>query len=393
MSRPDDYRGSPPGQVPTGAVPPGTMAGGWPADPNRAGAGWPGGGGYQVAGPAGAPPLPAAPRARLEPATLFGIAIAALGALNFVFGFLPQVTASRIDESLSVYAVGPAYVPILLLIAGLLALAAFLPGSERSRLAVAAVSVGGAVGAVISLGTAGPFELAVGQASKGTGAVLLAIFGIIQAVVAIGAYVVGSGLSVRASAPNGAPAATGSSAVSYPGAYGAPAGPGQPAGVAAPTGPPPPPGPSNPLAANSAAAAGTGSVGYYAGYAPAPGARDAAASMSAGSVPASASAWAPPAPDERPTGPQRIIGADPDDRAQPQQAPAERELPRVAPFTLDKDSPTAVASGAGPDQAGSNQGEANQDGTGRDAPAGWANHSAPTEVYRVGPDVRPPTDR
>ena len=82
-----------------------------------------------------------------------------LGALNFIWGFLPEITATRIDETLSVFAVGPAYVPILLLIAGLLALAAFLPGSERSRLAVAAVSVGGAAGAIVSLGTAGSVEL------------------------------------------------------------------------------------------------------------------------------------------------------------------------------------------------------------------------------------------
>jgi hypothetical protein len=95
---------------------------------------------------------------------------------------------------LSVFAVGPAYVPILLLIAGLLALAAFLPGSERSRLAVAAVSVGGAAGAIVSLGTPGSFELFANpnQVTSGLGAILLVIFGIIQAVIAVGAYVVGA---------------------------------------------------------------------------------------------------------------------------------------------------------------------------------------------------------
>jgi hypothetical protein len=85
-------------------------------------------------------------------------------------------------------------VPILLLIAGLLALAAFLPGSERSRLAVAAVSVGGAAGAIVSLGTPGSFELFANpnQVTSGLGAILLVIFGIIQAVIAVGAYVVGA---------------------------------------------------------------------------------------------------------------------------------------------------------------------------------------------------------
>ena len=114
----------------------------------------------------------AAPKqaSRPDPAKLLGLAVAGLGGLNFIWGFLPQLKAPRIDADLSVFAVGPAYVPILLLIAGLLAMAAFLPGSERSRLAVAAVSVGGAVGAIVSLGMTGPVELvATGQVSKGLG--------------------------------------------------------------------------------------------------------------------------------------------------------------------------------------------------------------------------------
>jgi hypothetical protein len=106
--------------------------------------------------------------------------------------------------------VGPAYVPILLLIAGLLALAAFLPGTERSRLAVAAVSVGGAAGAIVSLGTPGSFELFANpnQVSSGLGAILLVIFGIIQAVIAVGAYVVGADTlwkPKRGNGPSGAP--------------------------------------------------------------------------------------------------------------------------------------------------------------------------------------------
>jgi hypothetical protein len=156
----------------------------------------PGAGGFgadQPRRPAGAPSV-SAERRRVNPAKLFGLTIAALGALNFVFGFLPEVSAPRTSATLSVFAVGPAYVPILLLIAGLLALAAFLPGSERSRLAVAAVSVGGAAGAIVSLGTPGSFELFANpnQVSSGLGAILLVIFGIVQAVIAVGAYVVGA---------------------------------------------------------------------------------------------------------------------------------------------------------------------------------------------------------
>jgi|GEM_PF-3792497 len=140
----------------------------------------------------------AGPPRTLGAARLLGLAVALLGAVNFVLGFLPEVSARAAglsSASLSVFAVGPAYVPILLLIAGLLALAAFLPGGEVSRLAVAAVSVGGAVGAIVSLGVPGSFELFANpnQVTRGLGAILLVVFGIVQAVVAIGAYVVGAG--------------------------------------------------------------------------------------------------------------------------------------------------------------------------------------------------------
>ncbi len=251
-------------------------------------------------------------RARMDPAKLFGIAIAVLGALNFLFGFLPEVTAGRLDTSLSVYAVGPAYVPILLLIAGLLALAAFLPGSERSRLAVAAVSVGGAVGALISLGSTGAVELTTtAQVSKGVGAVLLTIFGIIQAVVAIAAYVVGSDLRPRSAvaasiAPAAGPPATAPESAAGP-LRSAPW----------PAAPPPPsaPAPSNPPAVR---AGGAGSE------------------------------WAPPADDDRPTGPQPVVPGP----GEPDQAP------------------TGTSPPAPPD------------------PAGRVDE-APTEVYRLTPRGAP----
>jgi hypothetical protein len=132
------------------------------------------------------------PARTLNPEKALGVAVAVLGGLNFIFGFLPQYTGGSTTGNFSVYAVGPGYVPILLLIAGLLALAAFVPGSERSRLAVAAVSVGGAVAAVISIGTTSPGTSSLGT---GLGAILVTVFGIVQAVIAIGGYVVGAGIS------------------------------------------------------------------------------------------------------------------------------------------------------------------------------------------------------
>lgn len=348
MTGPDEYRGNPPGGSwpPPGsdrAAPPTPT--GWVPDPNRPGPGWSAavtGAGGPYLPPGAVPTAPAgqsgpAPRAKLEPAKLFGLVIAALGALNFAFGFLPQVTASRLDESLSVYAVGPGYVPILLLIAGLLALGAFLPGSERSRLAVAAVSVGGAVGALISLGTTGPVEmLTTAQVSKGLGAVLLTIFGIIQAVVAIAAYVVGADFGARSGQAVVTVARDPATGAVWSTPWSAAAHPAAPA-----PGPPPP-----------------GSVGYYAGYAPAPG-------SPTGAGPA-ASGWAPPADDDRPTGPQRVVDPNAAPDGHSRQGPAERELPRVAPVVLDK--PAAPTTQAPEDASG------------------------PTEVYQIPPRPAPPDE-
>jgi len=138
--------------------------------------------------------------------------VIALGLLNFVWGFLPELSLPRsttTQGSLSVFSIGPAYVPILLLTAGLLAMTAFLPGEARAPFAVAAVSAGGAVGAIVSLGTQDAVS-GFGQVSKGMGAILLVVFGIIQAVVAVTAFVVGSGFAVTARAgqpTSGAPGA------------------------------------------------------------------------------------------------------------------------------------------------------------------------------------------
>lgn len=172
-------------------------------------------------------------RGKLSPAKLIGLGVAAVGVLNFIWGFLPAVTtgsSSQRDTNLSVFAVGPAYVPILLLIAGLLAFGALLPGSDRSRLAVAAVAVGGAIGAIVSLGTPGVIEqfASSAQISKGLGSILLVVFGIVEAVLAIVGYVVGSGTAGSTRAHDAAAAAPFASGPAYaagvqthPGATGA----------------------------------------------------------------------------------------------------------------------------------------------------------------------------
>jgi hypothetical protein len=307
-------------------------------------------------------PIQRPPR-RADPARLLGLAVAVLGGLNFCFGFLPEVSAPRLGETLSVYAVGPAYVPILLLIAGLLALAAFLPGSERSRLAVAAVSVGGAVGAIVSLGTPGSFELFANpnQVTAGLGAILLVVFGIVQAVVAIGAYVIGADSLWSAGRPAtaGSPAVpTGYSGepVGYPARpYGYPAGAtgytsargyaGSPAGYT--TG-----APGYTGAAGYASAAGyAGSPAGYAGaagYIGAPAGNPGAAGP-LGSTTRPAAGWVPvpaplqtwPRPDEPATGPQVIVGTEADRPDHPRNALSTSDTGPVA--VVQPDDPAGVA--------------------------------------------------
>jgi hypothetical protein len=194
MSGPQRGYGGAPSGRPWGS------AAGSPQDPLPYQGAWPHPGGeQQAAGPAGArvPPGAAIPfRAiRWDLARILAVAVIGLGILNFIWGFLPELSVPRAAStqgSLSVFGIGPAYVPILLLTAGLLAMTAFLPGEERSRFAVAAVSAGGAIGAIVSLGTQDAVS-GFGQVNKGMGAILLVIFGLVQAVVALTAFVIGSG--------------------------------------------------------------------------------------------------------------------------------------------------------------------------------------------------------
>jgi len=295
-----------PGGYPGGAGP----AGGYPGSAGPAG-GYPTGGyagGWEQArfeqdtGPiprvaGGVPGVPSGVTRKFDPAKLLGLTVAVLGALNFIWGFLPEITSTRSNESLSVFAVGPAYVPVLLLIAGLLALAAFLPGSERSRLAVAAVSVGGAAGAIVSLGTEGSVELVSATAvGKGLGAILLVIFGIVQAVVAIGAYVIGADLS-QVRGPRTPTAAVGGGAYAVPAAGSV--GP-QAAWGAAPA----PGGPVAPVDVRPGWYGAAPSAGSPSGQAAQSGSYPTAQS---GAFPAAANYPNMPAADESDTGPQPVV--------------------------------------------------------------------------------------
>jgi hypothetical protein len=152
----------------------------------------------------------------MDPVKLAALAVGALGILNFIWGFLPAVSVpGGLPDAVptSVYAVGPGYLPILLLIAGLLALGALLPGGRRVDVPVAAVSVGAAVGVIVSFIVGGTLDLLAGaggdgaSVGKGIGLILLLIFGILQAIVAVAAVLLAAGLikapAQRAARPAG----------------------------------------------------------------------------------------------------------------------------------------------------------------------------------------------
>ena len=109
-----------------------------------------------------------------------------LGVLGFIFGFLPGLKVSDgrgITLSASVYGTS-GYLPILILLAGLLAVAPLLPGGKNYAPATALVSVAGFLGAVTSLTSGTSGLLSVGT-SAGIGLILLLIVGFLQAAAAV----------------------------------------------------------------------------------------------------------------------------------------------------------------------------------------------------------------
>lgn len=108
------------------------------------------------------------------------LAVAALGVLNLFFGFATLGRGANFFEAFS------GWVPGLLFIAALTAAFGVLPGEHKP----------GAWPAVFSLGAVVPFLFFVlsTDADLKTGGTLVLIFGIAQAVVAVGAYLLDVGL-------------------------------------------------------------------------------------------------------------------------------------------------------------------------------------------------------
>jgi hypothetical protein len=133
--------------------------------------------------PAVAPP----PRRRTTGAVDLGrtllLAVVAASVLNVVWGFLPGYSSAAVGATVPVFTTAGAYAPVLLLIAGLVAAGTFLPGCRRNDYLTAVLSTVGAGGALATF--------LLGEPPLAIGAVLLLIFGVLQAVVAIGVLVLG----------------------------------------------------------------------------------------------------------------------------------------------------------------------------------------------------------
>lgn len=108
------------------------------------------------------------------------LAVAGLGVLNLFFGFASVTANANFFELLN------GWVPGLLFIAGLTAVFGVLPGDQKP----------GAWPAVLSAGAVVPFLFFVfsTDADLGTGSVLLLIFGTVQLLAAVGAYLLDAGV-------------------------------------------------------------------------------------------------------------------------------------------------------------------------------------------------------
>lgn len=197
-----------PGQQPPSPYgPPGQQGPGQYA-PQRPGHG-PGqqGPGGQFGGPPQHPPKsakpPKGPRQPVDLNRILPLALAALGLLGFIFGFLHTLS---VDDSLgissgSVYSTH-GYLPILVVLVGLFGVAPLLPGGKKYTLPTALLSVATLLAAITAL-TSG--VSAPGPAvSRGAGLILLLIVALVQAAIAVYAWLTESGALKAAGGKGGA---------------------------------------------------------------------------------------------------------------------------------------------------------------------------------------------
>ena len=138
-------------------------------------------------------PSGAKPQAGVDLARILSLSIAALGVLAFFFGFLSAWKANQqgADLSISVYATAAAYLPILLLLVGLLAVAPLIPGGGKYTFPTALLAIVGFLATLTQL-ISGDGSYGV-SLSAGTGLILLILVSLLQAGAAAYAWLTESG--------------------------------------------------------------------------------------------------------------------------------------------------------------------------------------------------------
>lgn len=184
----------PPGQQGPGQYGPG------PQGPGQQGPGQQGPGQQGPSGQFGTPPQkapkppkpPKAPRQPVDLNRILPLALAALGLLGFIFGFLHALS---VDDNLGVGAVSVyatyGYLPILVVLVGLFGVAPLLPGGKKYTLPTALLSVATLLAAITALTSA---TSGLGSSvGRGAGLILLLIVALLQAAVAVYGWLTESG--------------------------------------------------------------------------------------------------------------------------------------------------------------------------------------------------------
>ena len=187
--------GPPPGGAPQGPGPQGPGApGAYPGPPGPAaqhggpgfGPGQPSGFQGQGAWSGGQGYAPATPKAALGLDKILALSVAGLGVLNFIWGFLPGISYGTTSSAVINSYLG--YLPVVLLVAGLLSLGPWEPSGGKYTFVVAILSTVALIAVVIGL-----INVADG-ADVGIGLILLLVFAILQAAAAVGAYLFDAGI-------------------------------------------------------------------------------------------------------------------------------------------------------------------------------------------------------